>query len=49
MSKVEVKGAGPSMSALAGMGVFGTDGAERPLGHAWAEKTAVIVFVRHFG
>lgn len=26
-----------------------TDGVEHPLGSLWAERTAVLVFLRHFG
>lgn len=34
---------------LGAVEVEGTDGARRRLHELWAEKPAVVVFVRHFG
>lgn len=37
------------LSKLADVTVLDTDGATVRLGEAWRERTAVLVFVRHFG
>jgi hypothetical protein len=35
--------------SLADLAVYDTDGAKYRLGEAWAERPAVLVFLRHFG
>lgn len=35
--------------ALAAAEVRDPEGASRPLGHAWRQRPAVLVFIRHFG
>ena len=34
---------------LAGIELEDTEGGRRPLGSYWRERTAVLVFIRHFG
>ena len=34
---------------VAGLPVLDLDGAPRPLGSLWAERPAVVAFLRHFG
>jgi hypothetical protein len=36
-------------TALGDVEVDALDGGKRRLGEAWAERTAVLAFVRHFG
>jgi hypothetical protein len=38
-----------SAADLGAVAVTDEAGRERPLGLAWAERTAVLVFIRHFG
>ena len=38
-----------SLEKLAGIEVLGLDGAGFRVGGAWKDKTAVVVFIRHFG
>ena len=37
------------IDALSALSLHGADGAEHRLGDYWADRTVILVFLRHFG
>jgi len=37
------------LPALEALSLPGADGTQHRLGYLWAEKTVIVVFLRHFG